>query len=212
MCRMASADGIEHIVATPHANDRYHFDREYLSGLLDTLRQRIGKFPRFSLGCDFHLSYENFQDLMIAPSRYCIEGTNYLLVEFSNYSIPAQIDRSLAQMQAKGIIPIITHPERNPILQEDMERVLRWVEMRCVVQITASSITGFWGERAWRAAEWLLKHNAVHVIATDAHDTRNRVPQLSQAVEALDDICDSAVVKALVEGNPRAIVDGKPLP
>ncbi len=212
MCRMALADGIQHIVATPHANDRYHYDREYLSGLLDTLRQRVGRFPRFSLGCDFHLSYENFQDLMVAPSRYCIEGTNYLLVEFSNYSIPAQIDQSLAQMQSKGIIPIITHPERNPILQQDMERVLRWVEMRCVVQITASSITGFWGERAWRAAEWLLKHDAVHVIATDAHDTKNRVPQLSPAVEALDDICDPAVAHALVEGNPCAIIDGKPLP
>ena len=42
MCRMASADGIQHIVATPHANDRYHYDRQYLTGLLDRLRQRVG--------------------------------------------------------------------------------------------------------------------------------------------------------------------------
>ena len=32
MCRMAAQDGIEHMVATPHANDRYFYDREYLSG------------------------------------------------------------------------------------------------------------------------------------------------------------------------------------
>ena len=32
MCRMAAADGITHMVATPHANDRYHYDREYLKG------------------------------------------------------------------------------------------------------------------------------------------------------------------------------------
>ncbi|MFI5073267.1 MAG: tyrosine-protein phosphatase [Terriglobales bacterium] len=212
MCRMASEDGIQHIVATPHANDRYHYDRQYLSDLLDSLRQRVGKFPRFSLGCDFHLSYENFQDLMVTPSRYCIEGTPYVLVELSNYSIPAQIDDCLAKMHEKGITSVITHPERNPILQQDPERVMRWVEMRCAVQVTASAITGFWGERAWRAAQWLLKHEAVHVLATDAHDTKNRVPQLSHAREAVEETCGADVARALVEDNPHAIINGMPLP
>lgn len=212
MCRMASADGIEHIVATPHANDRYHYDRPYVTGLLETLRQRAGRFPRLTLGCDFHLSYENFQHLMLAPSRYCIEGTPYLLVELSNYSIPAQIDECLVKMHQKQVIPIITHPERNPILQQDPDRVLHWVGMRCVVQVTASSITGFWGERAWHAAQWLLKHEAVHVLATDAHDTKRRVPMLSQAREAVEDILDVSVARAMVDDNPRAIISGLPLP
>ena len=34
MCRMAAADGITHQVATPHANDRYHYDRAYLQTLV----------------------------------------------------------------------------------------------------------------------------------------------------------------------------------
>ncbi len=209
---MASADGIQHIVATPHANDRYHYDREYLSGLLETLRQRIGKFPRFSLGCDFHLSYENFQALMLAPSRYCIEGTQYILVELSNYSIPAQVDECLAKMHENGMVPVITHPERNPILQQDPERVLRWREMHCVVQVTASSITGLWGERAWRSAQSLLKNEAVHVLATDAHNNTRRLPQLSFAREVVEETYGSEVARALVEDNPRAIVNGMPLP
>ena len=28
MCHAAAADGITHMVATPHANDRYHYDRD----------------------------------------------------------------------------------------------------------------------------------------------------------------------------------------
>ncbi len=28
MCRMAVADGIEHIVATPHANERFQYNRQ----------------------------------------------------------------------------------------------------------------------------------------------------------------------------------------
>ncbi|MGA9039065.1 MAG: CpsB/CapC family capsule biosynthesis tyrosine phosphatase [Terriglobales bacterium] len=212
MCLMAVGDGIEHIVATPHANERYHYDREYLSGLLDHLRKLVGPAPRFSLGCDFHLSYENLQDVMIVPDRYCIEGTRYLLVELSNYSVPVQMDDCFANLREKGITPVITHPERNPIVQQAPQRVLKWVEQGCAVQVTASALTGFWGERAWRAAEWLLKRDAVHVLATDAHDTKRRTPVLSEARHVVAEEYSEEVAQALVDANPRAIVNGQPLP
>lgn len=212
MCLMAVADGIEHIVATPHANERYHYDREYLSGLLDHLRKLTGASPRFSLGCDFHLSYENLQDVVVVPEKYCIEGTRYLLVELSNYSVPVQMDDCFTNLKEKGITPVITHPERNPIVQQAPQRVLKWVEQGCVVQVTASALTGFWGERAWRAAEWLLKRDAVHVLATDAHDTKRRTPILSAARQAVAEEYSEELAHALVDANPRAIVNGQPLP
>jgi len=212
MCRMAVADGIEHIVATPHANDRYPYDREYLTRLLDYLRQRIGTAPRLSLGCDFHLSYENLQDVMAVPERYLIEGSRYLLVELSNYSVPVQIEEHFTRLQEKGITPVITHPERNPILQRTCQRILQWVELGCVVQVTGSALTGGWGEPAWRTAQWLLKHEAVHVLASDGHDTKHRPPVLSSAREAAAELCGEDVARALVDDNPRAIVSGQPLP
>jgi protein-tyrosine phosphatase len=212
MCRMAAADGIEHIVATPHANERYLYDRKFLNAELAQLQQRIGAAPRLSLGCDFHLSYENFQHVLLEPVRYTIEGGNYLLVELSNYSIPAQVDQCFTQLGDRGITPVITHPERNPILQQDLPRVLRWVELGCAIQVTASALTGDWGERVWRSAEWLLNRDAVHVLATDAHDTRHRRPVLSAAREAAQETCSADVAKALVDDNPRAIISGQALP
>jgi len=212
MCRMAAADGIEHIVATPHANHRYPYDREYLAQILDYLRQRVGETPRLSLGCDFHLSFENLEAVMATPERYLIEGGRYLLVEPSNYSIPPQIEDSLAKLIEIGITPVVTHPERNPILQRTPERMLRWVEMGCSVQVTASALTGRWGETAWRTATWLLKREAVHILATDAHDTKHRVPILSEGRDAAAEHCGKEVALALVDDNPRAIVNGQALP
>lgn len=217
MCRMAAADGIEHIVATPHANDRFHYDREYLLNVLDYLRQRIATAadftpPRLSLGCDFHLSYENLQDALVRPERYVIEGGRYLLVELNNYGIPPNVERRLGQLTAIGITPVITHPERNPILQQTPERILRWVELGCAVQVTAAVLAGSWGEPAWRTAEWLLKRDAVHVLATDAHDTRHRVPVLSKARDLLREGYGDEIAAALVTDNPAAIVTGQPLP
>jgi protein-tyrosine phosphatase len=212
MCRMAAADGIEHMVATPHANDRYKYDRNYLQGQLSELRTLIGGKPQLSLGCDFHLSYENVQDALVHPDFYCIEGGRYLLVELSNYSIPAQIEEYFTKLGDQEIRPIITHPERNPILQQDPKRVLKWVELGCAVQVTASAITGYWGEHTWRVASWLLDRNSVHFLATDAHDTKHRVPVLSAARKEVTDVYGADIARALVDENPRAVISGKPLP
>jgi protein-tyrosine phosphatase len=212
MCRTAAADGITHMVATPHANDRYHYDRTYLQGLVAHLQGLIGDAPKIILGCDFHLSIDNIQDALVNPGRYVIGDTRYLLVEFSNYSVPQQTTDSFLKLGDCGLTPIITHPERNPILRESPQRVAEWAEQGFIIQMTGSALTGFWGERTRRAALWLLERQAVHVLATDAHDTEKRVPILSTAREAAAEICGEDVAEALVETNPRAIISNQPLP
>lgn len=212
MCRTAAADGITHMVATPHANDRYHFDREYLQGLVAHLRELVGDTLKITLGCDFHLSYDNLQDAFAHPARYVIGNTHYLLVEFSNYSVPQNTSDSFLKLGDRGITPVITHPERNPILRESLQRVVEWAEQGCIIQMTGSALTGFWGERTRRAAEWLLEHQAVHVLATDAHDMEKRVPILSTSRDAAAQIVGFEVAEALVEANPSAIVNDQPVP
>jgi protein-tyrosine phosphatase len=211
MCRMAAQDGIEYMVATPHANDRYFYDRAYLTDLLEKLQQRIGGKPKLSLGCDFHLSFENMQSAMQTPEKYCIDRTRYLLVEFNNFNIPQPMDEWLGQMCEREITPIITHPERNPILQKSLERVLHWVETGCAVQITASVLTGSWGERAGESAQWLLKKKAVHFLATDAHDITRRPPILSEARKVVAKNFGEEMAEALVEGNPGAVIGNEPI-
>jgi protein-tyrosine phosphatase len=103
MCHAAAADGITHMVATPHANDRYHYDREYLQGLVAHLQQLVGDVPKLSLGCDFHLSIDNIQDALAHPTRYVIEGTRYLLVEFSNYGVPQNTGDSFLALGYRGV-------------------------------------------------------------------------------------------------------------
>jgi len=212
MCRMAAADGITHMVATPHCNDRYHYDHEHLTGCLKHLQEMVGDSPQLNLGCDFHLSYDNLQSLLAQPHLYTIAGANYLLVELSDFSIPSRIGDWFLRLGDRGLTPVITHPERNAILRQTPQRVIEFVELGCAVQITANALTGFWGQRVARAAAWLLEREAVHVIASDAHDTRHRTPILSQARAAAAEIAGEEVARALIEDNPRAILCGQQLP
>ena len=141
MCRLAIADGIEHIVVTPHANDTYGYNRDRVRELVAELDAKINSQLAFSLGSEFHLSYDNIEDALQHPQRYTIAAKQYLLVELSDYAVPPQVDDGLFRLQASGIIPIITHPERNPMLQSQPERVLAWVQAGCLIQVTASALT-----------------------------------------------------------------------
>jgi protein-tyrosine phosphatase len=212
MCRMAAADGITHMVATPHANDRYAYDRPYLRDLLAHLQQLVGDTPQLTLGCDFHLSYENLQNALDRPQGYTIGDTRYMLIELSNYSVPLQISDCFIKLGDCGITPILTHPERNPILQQAPQRVLEWAEQGCLVQVTASALTGSWGERTQSMARGLLERGAVHILASDAHDTKRRPPVMSAGRAAAAAIVGQEAANALVEDNPAAILASEALP
>src|SRR6202008_225920 len=126
MCRAAAADGITHMVASPHANDRYHYDREYMQGLVAHLQELVGDTPKITLGCDFHLSYENLQDAFANPSRYVIGKTHYLLVEFSNYGVPQNTTDSFHKLGDTAITLSLNPPACEPILPENILRAGGW--------------------------------------------------------------------------------------
>ena len=110
------------------------------------------------------------------------------------------------------MVPIITHPERNQPLLKKQELVLELVELGCLVQVTANAVTGAWGmsRRRWRIG--CCKREAVHVIASDAHDPVNRRPIMSEARDAVAELAGAERRRCPGHPNPEAIVDGRPLP
>src|SRR3990172_4221037 len=127
MVEMAIADGITHLVATPHASDRYRFLPEMVQKRRDETQARIGDRLQLATGCDFHLSYENVEDARANPRKYTVNQKQYLLVEFANFSLPPSLDDTLHHLQLHGMQPIITHPERNGLLRGNPKRLEEWV-------------------------------------------------------------------------------------
>ncbi|HVP42914.1 MAG TPA: CpsB/CapC family capsule biosynthesis tyrosine phosphatase [Terriglobales bacterium] len=212
MCRVAAADGVTHIAATPHANDEYAYDRGLLRSKLTRLQGIAGEWPMLTLGCDFHFSYENVRAALADATRFTIGNSQYLLVEFSDFALSPPMRDALVRLRNTGVVPIVTHPERNLLMQRDPGLILKLLELGCLVQVTASSLAGRWGESAQKSAVWLLEHEAVHVLASDAHDPVRRPPVLSAGREAAAKICGQDVARALVDDNPRAIINGEPVP
>jgi protein-tyrosine phosphatase len=107
---------------------------------------------------------------------------------------------------------VLTHPERNPLLQRRADPLLQWAEEGVVMQVTANSFTGYWGKAALHTVRWLLEHNAVHVVASDAHDPKRRPPVLSAARKVIAELRGEEVAEALVNANPGAVIRGEELP
>ncbi len=212
MCRVAQQDGITHIVCTPHANDEFRYDRASHVKAVEGLQASVGTGLKLSLGCDFHFSYDNIQSLMSDADEYLIGDGDYLLVELSDFVMSPAVFQSLERLVGMGIRPIITHPERNLMLQRHADRVIQFAEKGCAIQVTANSFTGHWGEGPRKMAHWLLEQRAVHVIATDAHDPKFRPPILSEARRIVAETHGQDTADALVVHNPAAIVSGEPLP
>ena len=83
---------------------------------------------------------------------------------------------------AAGYLPIVTHPERLSWIESHYEIMKRLAAGGAWMQLTAGAITGRFGKRPQYWAERMLDEGLVHLIATDAHNLRNRKPQMAEAV------------------------------
>jgi protein-tyrosine phosphatase len=212
MAEMAIADGITHVVATPHANSSHRYVPDLVNQLRAEIQTRVSDRLSILTGCDFHLSFENLKDAHAHPAKYTINQRNYLLVEFADYSIPPSMDQALHQLQLAGFHPIITHPERNPLIRAQPERLFRWLRQGCYAQITAGSFLGSFGVRAQEAAGSWLDQDVVHFVASDAHNVTSRPLRLKEAYDWVAARKGEEVARALFTENPLAAVEGRPLP
>jgi len=211
MLRVAAQHGTTDIVATPHASVEFPFDEALIKSRLLELREAAGNLIRIHSGSDFHLTYDNIQDAMHRPSKYTVNGQCYLLVEFSDLVIFRTTDQVFEEFLSRGIIPVVTHPERNPLLRQRLEQLRTWVSRGVLMQLTAQSLTGFWGSQAQSFTATLLEEGLAHVFASDAHDPERRPPIMTDAFDEVSDRYGADYARQLFEDIPRAVIDGMPL-
>ncbi len=208
MLRIAMADGIQTIVATPHS---HHVPGEYTRHAVDALRQLANKHD---LGIEILAGHE----ARIAPDlaeRYqrgdllTINGSRYQLTELHFQDWPQPLaEQSIGRIQAAGLVPLLAHPERFLSVQEDPDWIGRLIERGMFIQINAHSLTGYHGEHALECAELLIRRRQVHVIASDAHNPGRRPPAIREALERAASLAGADYARWLIE-NAHAIIENR---
>lgn len=213
MLRIAVDSGTTDIVATPHANSEFPFQPDVVNRIFSELQAAADGTIKLHLGCDFHVQFENVQDALRNPTKYTINHGAYLMVELPEVMSLPVIRDILSRLREVGIVPVITHPERNTHLQglRDSTELARWVEEGTLLQVTGQSLLGRFGNLAQRCAAGLMKGDLVHFIASDAHDAKDRTPRLAEAFGWVESRYGRSRAERLFRLNPAAAVSGSPI-
>jgi protein-tyrosine phosphatase len=134
------------------------------------------------------------------------------MVEFSDLIIFNNTEDIFDRMPAAGITPVVTHPERNPLLQQRLDRLERWTQSGIHLQVTAQSFFGRFGNSARRVAEELMERNLVHFVASDAPDTAPRPPRVNEAHDYVARKYGEQRAELLFTVHPGAALTGALLP
>ncbi|HMG34441.1 MAG TPA: CpsB/CapC family capsule biosynthesis tyrosine phosphatase [Blastocatellia bacterium] len=214
MCRLSAADGVQTIVATPHAHDGLHTTHapDTLRSRLEQLNSKLGGKPRVVIGCELRFTHDVFKHICIDRSAPTINDGPYVLVEFPHMVVPPGSERPLFELLNQNIKPIIAHPERNQQLMSDPQRFYDLVEIGVLGQLDTGSLTGQFGKQVRQTAEILLENGLVHFLASDCHNTRNRLPGLSKAMSLAAELVGEEYAQAMTLENPAAVLEGNPIP
>ncbi|MGD8369367.1 MAG: hypothetical protein PVG78_17140 [Desulfobacterales bacterium] len=214
MAAVAEKDGIHTLLATPHSHNGVYENppalvRHRTAELMRSIRAE-GIAVTVLPGAEVHISASLAQKVKAGKIGTVNDGGRYLLVEFPFQTLPAGWSRELFQLNLEGITPIVVHPERIFEFQKRFDLFFDLVDMGCLIQVTAMSVTGELGDPAMRCAHQLLKQRLVHLIASDAHSAQDRPPALAAGVEAAAQILDSrSEALEMVIGRPEAIINGR---
>jgi protein-tyrosine phosphatase len=191
MAKEAVRQGIKTIIATPHhKNEKYENHGQ-------TIFRQVEEFNRVLKNESVDLTVLPGQETRIFGEM--VEGLasgeilplnqgKYVLVELPSGHVPRYTAQLMYDIQLKGFVPVIVHPERNQEIMENPEVLYQLVKKGALTQVTASSVTGHFGKTIKKFTHQLLEANLTHFIASDAHNTTSRGFKMDEAYGVVEKV------------------------
>ena len=175
MLKMAYADGIRCIIATPHHHP--HRGRAPVEKLREcakltrAMAHEIDEKFRIYLGTEIYFG-QDVADRLKEGRILSMNRREFVLVEFPPSQTFSYIKQGLQQLQFAGYEVILAHVERYQCIAEEVELAEELYDMGVNLQVNADSITGGSGRKIKKFIEELMNRDIVFCVGTDAHDTR----------------------------------------
>lgn len=201
LAQSAVDQGITHVLCTPHHNNgRYENPKASIIAAVAELQIALDEtqIPLTVLeGQEVRITGELVEDLNEDNLLFTDLNDTYLLIEFPSADVPAFSETLLFELRGMGKIPVIVHPERNRFFMEDPDRLIPFLEMGCLAQLTAPSIVGIFGKKIQKIAHEMVERNLVQMVASDAHGVNKRPFYLKEAYTEIEGKFGDGVVRQM---------------
>jgi protein-tyrosine phosphatase len=212
MAKIASREGIETVICTPHQLGNYSANTG------DLIRQRVaalqqlldseGIHLRVLPGADVRIEDTMFDGLRDGSVLSLGDHRQHVLLELP-HELYLPIIPILERLSSLGMDSILSHPERNQGILREPHHVVELVQNGCLMQVTTASLVGSFGPTCQQFSEWMLTNGLVHFMATDAHGPQARRPLMRRCYERVRELVGAATAEAICCVHPAAVVEGR---
>ena len=215
LAREATENGVTHALLTPH-----HMNGRYVNHKQDVIRRTrefqkqindhnipLTVFP----GQEVRINGQLLEALDKDDILFADTAGKYMMLEFPDDDVPHYTNQMIFDLQQRGIIPVIVHPERNTRIMAEPSLIYQLLEKGCLSQITASSYVGTFGKKVENFSRQLIEAGQGYVFASDAHDLPGRKYEMRQAFRKLQQEFGVDLAKQYQQ-NAKLIINGEGVP
>lgn len=209
MVRIAFEDGIRGAVTTPHwiEGTNWQPSAGTVRAMVEEMNARI-----VELGIEFRV-YPGMEIGIIADLvRVVSSGEvlpladgDFVLIEIPFYSLPLGMEEVIIGLESTGKKAVLAHPERNREFQARPSRIKNLMNLGPLVQVTAGSLTGNFGDSAKRCAIEFARMDALHFVSSDAHSVKHRSPVVSKGLAVLQKEIGSEKTDEIIANSYKVI-------
>lgn len=210
MARLAVADGITVTACTPHIMPGVYGNtgpriRTAIADFSVALGQ-AGIDLKLVPGADVHLATDLAAGLK-SGQVLTLNDSRYFLFEPPHHVMPPRLEHAVFDIMTAGYQPVLTHPERLTWIEDHYEVMQSLARAGVWMQITCGSVTGRFGRRPQYWADRMIDEGLVHILATDAHNLRNRSPSMAKSRDMVAERLGEAEADNMVRVRPQGILD-----
>lgn len=212
MIRTAKERGIKAMFATPHFIEGSMTAEsievnERLAILRRELKKQAIDMPIYC-GHEIFLDYDSLAHLKEGLSL-SLNNTKYVLMEMPMQFPLNNLEDILFEFTVNGYVPIIAHPERYLYVQEDIDKVARWIKLGVLFQMNLTTMYGRYGQAAKKTAIKMLKRQMYHFVGTDVHSNTSTALSIATPLKRVRDIVGDEVYNDIVCSNPQMVIENR---
>lgn len=211
--RQAQEKNITDIMLTPHYinNSIYNADNQKKKSLLLKLKEELKKENiniNLYLGNEVYID-EDIVNLIKEKKISTLNDTRYVLIELPMREELKNDKEIIFNLITNNYIPVIAHPERYTYIQDDPNKIDKYIELGALFQGNYLSLYGNYGKSAQKTLKKLIKTNKITFLGSDIHksSTDYKTEKLEKTLLKLTK--NKEIVENLMNNNFEYLINNK---